>query len=47
MYEKLPGLTFGFHGCDLKTFKKVIYEGEGLSSNIFITRIKAMKIMIL
>lgn len=30
MYEKLPGLTFGFHGCDLKTFKKVIYEGEGL-----------------
>lgn len=24
MYEKLPNLVLGFHGCDICTYKKVL-----------------------
>ena len=30
MYEKLPNLVFGFHGCDKSTYEKVIFEHENL-----------------
>ncbi|BEG59060.1 hypothetical protein [Anaerostipes hadrus] len=26
MYEKLPNLVFGFHGCDKSTYEKVIFD---------------------
>ena len=28
MYEKLPNLVLGFHGCDISTYKKVLKEYE-------------------
>ena len=30
MYSKLPNLVLGFHGCDEKTYEKVIHESEAL-----------------
>lgn len=33
MYEKLPGLIFGFHGCSLKTYQNVLYEGKTLKKS--------------
>ena len=30
MYSNLPNLIIGFHGCDLDTFKNVIYKHEKL-----------------
>ena len=30
MYRKLPNLVFGFHGCDIEVFRRVIHEGEDL-----------------
>ena len=28
MYEKLPNLVLGFHGCDISTYKKVLIDYE-------------------
>lgn len=37
MYQKLPNLVIGFHGCDRKVFEKVLYKGEPLkkSQNVY------------
>ena len=37
MYQKLPNLVLGFHGCDQSTFERVIYRGESLtkSQNVY------------
>lgn len=33
MYSKLPNLVLAFHGCNLDTFKKVIYNNEHLHAS--------------
>lgn len=30
MYEKMPNLVFGFHGCNKKTYENVLYRQEEL-----------------
>lgn len=37
MYEKLPNLVFGFHGCDITTYEAVLYKHKNLkkSDNIY------------
>lgn len=37
MYNKLPNLVLGFHGCNREVFEKVIIKGEHLkaSSNTY------------
>lgn len=37
MYEKLPNLVLGFHGCDIDTYNKVLFQHENLkpSDNIY------------
>ncbi len=37
MYSKLPNLTLGFHGCDIETYKKVLYYHKSLkpSKNLY------------
>lgn len=37
MYEKLPNLVFGFHGCDITTYEAVLYNHKNLkkSDNIY------------
>ncbi len=34
MYQTLPNLVLGFHGCNRETYEKVLYKHEEL--NIFI-----------
>ncbi len=33
MYEKLPNLVLGFHGCDISTYKKVLINHENLKAS--------------
>lgn len=33
MYEKLPNLVFGFHGCDISTYEKVLTYHESLKAS--------------
>lgn len=33
MYEKLPNLVLGFHGCDIETFEKVLFYHENLKAS--------------
>ena len=33
MYEKLPNLVFGFHGCNQETYEKVLYKHESLKKS--------------
>ena len=33
MYEKLPNLVLGFHGCDISTYKKVLIDHENLKAS--------------
>lgn len=33
MYEKLPNLVFGFHGCNRETYEKVLYRQEELQGS--------------
>lgn len=33
MYSKLPNLVLAFHGCNINTFKKVIYNNEHLHAS--------------
>jgi len=37
VYQKLPNLVLGFHGCDRTTFERVILKGESLtkSQNVY------------
>ena len=28
MYQKLPNLVIGFHGCDRSVFERVVFRGE-------------------
>lgn len=37
MYEKLPNLVFGFHGCDITTYEEVLYKHKDLkmSANVY------------
>ena len=32
MYEKLPNLVLGFHGCDKSTYEKVLKNHENLKA---------------
>lgn len=34
MYSKLPNLVLGFHGCDEKTYEKVIHGSEALKPSM-------------
>ena len=33
MYEKLPNLVFGFHGCNKDTYEKVLYKHKDLKKS--------------
>lgn len=33
MYSSLPNLIVGFHGCDLDTYKNVLYEHDNLKKS--------------
>lgn len=33
MYQKLPNLVLGFHGCDESVFERVIYRGEPMKKS--------------
>lgn len=33
MYQTLPNIVLGFHGCSRETYEKVLYEHEELSSS--------------
>lgn len=33
MYQKLPNLVFGFHGCTRETYENVIYKGQQLKAS--------------
>lgn len=33
MYQKLPNLVLGFHGCNKDVFKQVINEGQHLKKS--------------
>ena len=33
MYQKLPNLIFGFHGCDRETFERVVFKGERMKKS--------------
>ena len=33
MYEKLPNLVLGFHGCDKSTYEKVLKNYENLKAS--------------
>lgn len=33
MYEKLPNLVLGFHGCDKSTYEKVLFHQDNLKSS--------------
>lgn len=33
MYSNLPNLIIGFHGCDLDTYKKVLYKHESIKKS--------------
>ena len=33
MYEKLPNLVIGFHGCSRETYDKVIHQNQALKAS--------------
>lgn len=33
MYQKLPNLVLGFHGCSKSVFESVVYQGEALKAS--------------
>lgn len=33
MYQKLPNLVLGFHGCRKEVFESVVYQGEALKAS--------------
>lgn len=33
MYQKLPNLVLGFHGCKKSVFESVVYQGEALKAS--------------
>lgn len=33
MYEKLPNLVIGFHGCSQETYDKVIHQNQTLKAS--------------
>ncbi len=34
MYQKLPNLVLGFHGCNKETYENVIYKGQDLKKSL-------------
>ena len=37
LYDRLPNLILGFHGCNKDVFEKVIYEHEHLKQSSLIS----------
>jgi len=33
MYSKLPNLTIGFHGCDISTYERILYQNKPLRAS--------------